>query len=163
MKGTGTSDKVRPYLWGLDLSNSQYGASGVGGMIGQINRKSPYIFAIFLSLSFGCVSKDPAGNLGNANVPVLTLSRLNPPLLPPEEAKPVKLSLKSFPAELSQEDVLCISKLVGRIPGLLGYEIYGITPSRNKDWDYDVWVRSIVIRVSRSPQWHVRKVEGVVY
>jgi RHS repeat-associated protein len=34
MKGTGTSDLVRSYLWGKDLSGSEQGAGGVGGLIG---------------------------------------------------------------------------------------------------------------------------------
>ncbi len=46
MKGTGTSDKVRAYLWGLDLSSSESGAGGVGGMIGEwLESESTFHFA----------------------------------------------------------------------------------------------------------------------
>jgi hypothetical protein len=127
----------------------------------QMTHKWTVMLGLLVGLTFGgCASN---AKQDRPEVPLLMLGVRNPPLLPSEKAHPVKLSLRSYPPELSTGDLLSISNLVGRVPRLPSYEVTLITTSTAKGFDYDVWVRSLVIRVTRNPEWHVGRVEPVAY
>ncbi len=87
----------------------------------------------------------------------------NPPLLPLDQAHKVSYRLTSTPNSISTNDLLTISNLVGRVPGLPRYEIGAITKSTNIQDSFDVWLSPFVVRMKKDPDWQVMKVDHVSY
>ena len=125
-----------------------------------MNRSLALISLLVIATAQGCFGHKEQSDLGTVR---LLLGVENPPLLPIEEKRAVTFHEQTFPAELSTNDLSKISTLVGRIPRLVSYDILQISKSTIRQVDYDVWVRSFMIRMARSPDWRVVRIEPVAY
>jgi hypothetical protein len=93
----------------------------------------------------------------------LRLGVEHPPLLPPERAHKVSLRLRSVPSSVSTNDVRTISSLVGRVPGLPRYEVGLLTESTLIPGLFDVSVPPVVVRMKKTPEWQVIRVDAPSY
>ncbi len=84
-----------------------------------------------------------------------------PPLLPQEKAHLVKLKLRARPSHLSSSDLEEISRLVGRVPGLMEYNVSLINDSILFPGMIDVYAPPTVIVMKKEEQhWRVYEVHG---
>lgn len=93
----------------------------------------------------------------------LTLLKLGtdyPPLLPPEKAHPVTLKLRASPSHLNASDLEEISNLVGRVPGLLDYNVGLIKDSVLCPGMIEVYVQAMFIIMNKEEQhWRVYRIQ----
>jgi len=84
-----------------------------------------------------------------------------PKLLPEEQVRPVTLKLRTSPEFLREADLMAISALVGRVPGLRHYTITLIQISPLLPGGIDVFVDPYNIRMEKDSEWKVVTVSAV--
>jgi hypothetical protein len=114
------------------------------------------LLVAFVITACQCTEKPQASDPERA---LLRLGTEYPSLLPSESAHKVTLKLRAVPSNLDTNDIAEISRLVGRIPGLMQYEVGLISESRIFPGLYDVWVRPLVVRMKKDQNWVVFKID----
>jgi hypothetical protein len=81
-----------------------------------------------------------------------------PPLLTRDHAHSVSNKLTKIPTSLSETDLAEIYNIVARVPGLLSYEVLGITPSMLSTNAYEVYVPIYILRFKKEREWILYKI-----
>jgi hypothetical protein len=87
----------------------------------------------------------------------------NPPLLSSNEAHKTVLELPSVPSTLTENDLIEIETLVGRIPRLQNYKIFFIQEKLGDPEVFYISVASVRVTMRRHSGWSVVQIMPAVY